>query len=97
LQKKGIMERSIKVPTNHISRTRREELTNYFLDKPMTGILTKIRENFYVVKHTKLSGEVKSYTVAGDIPVNKINQEISFTLEGDFDGEMVAVVKKNSK
>jgi hypothetical protein len=85
----------IKVLTNHISRTRREELTNYFLDKPMTGILTKIRENFYVVKHTKLSGEVKSYTISGNIPLNKINQKVEFTLEGDFDGEMVAVIKKD--
>lgn len=84
------MAKSIKVITEFIPRDRRIELTNYFLDKPMEGVLIKSKNEKYVIRHIKPSGAVKYYAVTSPVTDDMVDKNVSFTLEGDFDG-LVAV------
>ncbi len=87
------MDKRIKVRTEHISRDRRIELTNYFLDKPMEGVLIKSKNDKYVIRHIKLSGAVKYYGVASAVTNDMVDKEVLFTLEGDFDNLVAINVK----
>lgn len=77
------MAKSIKVITEFIPRDRRIELTNYFLDKPMEGILKKSKNRGYAIRYTQPSGSVKYYEVDETVTDDMVERNVVFSLEGE--------------